>query len=149
MTSCLRHNQAGGRRRRKIAGTKRRMYRGGASSCNGSAASYELSTVGTADQQWNNTFIRGGPFSGSIQNLAGTQPSVVAGAIPSAANLKLIQSAGGHMKKMGGKSRSRKGGNWGMVVSKAAVPFGLWAAQNMYGKRYTRRNSSRNYRSCK
>lgn len=144
---------SGGSRRR---GRKQRKMRGGYSS----AATYEMATVGSENDQYNNTFIRGGPFGASIQNLAGTQPSNVAGAFPSAANLKLIQSAGSRRRrrrggntssssnpsdpdlKNGGKrrrSRSKRGGYWGNVISQALVPFTLLFAQNRYGTRKQRK----------
>jgi len=141
--------------RTKCAGrrTKRRgqkKMRGGMSSP--SAHGFVQGVVGNVNQQWDNTFIRGSPFGASIQNLAGTQPSVVAGAFPSAAHLKLIQSAGSRRRMggkhsnsdsessshSGGKKRSKRGGYWGKVLSQALVPFSLWFAQNKYGTRKNR-----------
>ena len=133
--------------------------RGGMSSP--SAHGFVQGVVGNGNQQWDDTFIRGGPFGASIQNLAGTQPSVVAGAFPSAAQLKLIQTAGSRRRRRrggadtpsdssssssseegksssgtssGGK-RTKRGGYWGKVLSQALVPFSLWFAQNRYGTR--------------
>jgi hypothetical protein len=143
----------GGGKRTKRRGHKK--MRGGMSSP--SAHGFVPSVVGNGNQQWDNTFIRGGPFGGSIQNLAGTQPSVVAGAFPSAAQLKLIQSAGSRRriggvktssdssssssfsseegKSSSGGKRTKRGGYWGKVLSQALVPFSLWFAQNKYGTR--------------
>ena len=147
--------------RTKCAGrrTKRRgqkKMRGGMSSP--SAHGFVQGVVGNVNQQWDNTFIRGSPFGASIQNLAGTQPSVVAGAFPSAGQLNLVQSAGSrrHMgwkhsnsdsdsnthsessSHSGGKKRTIRGGYWGKVLSQALVPFSLWFAQNKYGTRKNR-----------
>lgn len=138
--------------------TKRRGHkkmRGGMSSP--SAHGFVQGVVGNVNQQWDNTFIRGSPFGASIQNLAGTQPSVVAGAFPSAGNLSLIQSAGSRRrrrrgganipsdstssssseegKSSSGGKRTKRGGYWGKVLSQALVPFSLWFAQNRYGTR--------------
>ena len=135
----------GGSRRKR--GQKQRKMRGGSS---GSAWKYELDTVGSGQQQFNDVFVRGGQFGAAIQNLSGSQPSVVAGAIPSAANLKLIQSAGGKKRRgssmkggkcglIGGGTRRKKGGYWGKVISQALVPFGLLFAQNRYGTRKHRK----------
>jgi hypothetical protein len=118
------------------------------------ASEWELANVGTVDQQWNNVFVKGGPFGASVQNLAGTQPSLVAGAFPSAAQLNLIQSAGSRRRRRGGntpstssltsdsssslqnggKRRTKRGGYWGKVLSQALVPFSLLFAQNRFGR---------------
>jgi len=155
-TSTTKGMRGGSRSRRR--GRKQRKMRGGYSS----AATFQVQNVGSENQQYNNTFIRGDPFGASIQNLAGTQPSVVAGAFPSAANLSLIQSAGSRRRKRrggnsstssssnpsdsdlqnGGKRRSRRakrGGYWGNVISQALVPFSLLFAQNRYGTRKHRK----------
>ena len=129
----------GGKRRIKKSKSARRSKRGGYSS----AATYEMATVGNTNQQWDNVFVRGSDFGAAVQNLSGTQPSVVNGAIPSAANLALIQSAGskkgskGTRKARGTRKgkRSKKGGYWGSVLSQAAVPFSLWFAQNRLTRR--------------
>ena len=154
MTTSL---SSGGSRRR---GRKHRKMRGGDGYT--SAATFQVQNLGSENDQYNNTFIRGGPFGASIQNLAGTQPSVVAGVFPSAANLSLIQSAGSRRRrrrggnstsnssgnpadpdlKNGGRRRSRRvkrGGYWGNVISQALVPFSLLFAQNRYGTRKHRK----------
>ena len=150
-------SSSGGSRRR---GRKHRKMRGGDGYT--SAATFQVQNLGSENDQYNNTFIRGGPFGASIQNLAGTQPSVVAGVFPSAANLSLIQSAGSRRRrrrggnstsnssgnpadpdlKNGGRRRSRRvkrGGYWGNVISQALVPFSLLFAQNRYGTRKHRK----------
>jgi len=95
------------------------------------ASEWQMANVGTENQQYNNVFVKGGPFGAAVQNLAGTQPSLVAGAFPSAGQLNLIQSAGS--RKSHGK-RTKRGGYWGSVISKALVPFTLLFAQNRLGK---------------
>jgi hypothetical protein len=144
-------NAVGGRRTKRRAHKRsHKKMRGGMNSP--SAHGFVEGVVGNGDQQWNDTFIRGGPFGASIQNLAGTQPSLVAGAFPSAANMKLIQSAGSRRRRggattssssssgssstpmAGGKRRTKRGGYWGSVISKALVPFSLLFAQNRFGR---------------
>jgi len=133
-------SMSGGRRRRRKS--HRRSMRGGMG-----ASEWELNNVGGMNKQWDNVFIKGGNFGNAVQNLAGTQPSVVAGAFPSSANLNLIQSAGAR-RKMGGRKRSKRGGNWGSAISQALVPFSLWFAQNRFGsrKQRTQKYSTRKYR---
>jgi hypothetical protein len=136
-------NAVGGRR------TKRRGHKRSHKKLRGGASAHQFveSVVGNGNQQWDDTFIRGGPFGASIQNLAGTQPSLVAGAFPSAGQLKLIQSAGSRRRRRGGatpstssssmyggKRRTKRGGYWGNVISKALVPFSLLFAQNRFGR---------------
>jgi hypothetical protein len=125
------------------------------------ASEWQLLNLGTENQQYDNVFVKGGPFGAAVQNLAGSQPSVVAGAFPSAANLKLIQSAGSRRRRRGGnttssltsssssntssslmnggKRRTKRGGYWGSVISKALVPFSLLFAQNRFGTRKHRK----------
>ena len=151
MVSSVHKSKSGGSRSRR----RGKKMRGGYTS----AASFQVENLGNANDQYHNTFIRWGPFGASIQNLAGTQQSVVAGSFPSAANLKLIQSAGSKRRKIrggdtnsnnsdsressiGGKRRSRRakrGGYWGNVISQALVPFSLLFAQNRYGTRKHRK----------
>lgn len=144
----------GGKHTRRAHKRSHKKMRGGKG-----ASEWELANVGTLDQQWNNIFVKGGPFGAAVQNLAGTQPSVVAGAFPSAAQLNLIQSAGSRRRRRGGntpststptseasssfpqnggKRRTKRGGYWGKVLSQALVPFSLWFAQNRFGR--TRKN---------
>ena len=58
---------------------------------------------------------------------------------PTAQNLALIQSAGRR------RARSRKGGNLGATISRAAVPFTLMGMQNTFGKRMSRKHKSRKH----
>jgi hypothetical protein len=87
----------GGKRRVKKSKSARRSKRGGYSS----AATYEMATVGNTNQQWDNVFVRGSDFGAAVQNLSGTQPSVVNGAIPSAANLQSPRYPKGKKKQKG------------------------------------------------
>lgn len=132
----------GGARRRRKSHRRRRSMRGGMG-----ASEWELNNVGGMNKQWDNVFVKGGNFGNAVQNLAGTQPSLVTGAFPSAANLNLIQSAGSR-RKMGRRTRSKRGGSFGNVFSQALVPFSLWFAQNRFGarKHSTRKSRTRKYR---
>ena len=53
------------------------------------------------------------------------------------------------MQKGKSKSRGKNGGYWGAVLEQAAVPLALLGMQQVYGKRYTRRNGSGKNRSMK
>ena len=53
------------------------------------------------------------------------------------------------MQKGKSKSRGKNGGYWGAVLEQAAVPLALLGMQQVYGKRYTRRNGSSKNRSMK
>lgn len=147
MPSTNSYSSEGRRTKRRGFSTKRHRkgMRGGTGNAP-SAHSFVQGTVGNGNQQWDNTFIRGGPFGGSIQNLDGTQPSVVAGAFPSPGQLNLIQRGAGYRRHMGGKNssssssssggkRTKRGGYWGKVISQALVPFSLLFAQNRFGTR--------------
>jgi hypothetical protein len=109
------------------------MRRGGGYT---SAATFQVQNLGSENDQYNNTFIRGGPFGASIQNLAGTQPSVVAGVFPSAANLSLIQSAGSRSRR-----RRRRGGNSTSSTSSSGSSSGNPSLSDLMngGKRRSRR----------
>ena len=117
--------------------TRGRKLRGGSVSNAGSAWNSIFETVGTGDQQWNNVFVKGGPFGNQLQNLDGTQPSVVPN------NMPVSMTGGRRTRRKGTKSRkgrsrknrTRRGGFLGNVVNQAIVPFGLLAAQQFYGKR--------------
>lgn len=60
---------------------------------------------------------------------------------PSKTDLNLIQSAGRRRHRRMKRSRSRKGGNWGEVASRAIVPFALLGLQNRFSKRRRSRKS--------
>jgi len=125
-----------GSRRRSRSGGKRRSRRGGSTS----AATYALETAGNSNTQWGNVFSNpqtmsaptgNGLWSTDLaQNVAGQRIDPNLG--------KLLQ---------GGKRRhSRKGGNLMGVVGQAAVPFGLLALQQTYGKRKHRKGGRKTRR---
>ena len=105
---------AGGKRKRR-----NKKQRGGFSS----AWKQVYDAVGSGNTQYNNTFVKGGPFHGALQNVTGTQPSSMA---------MKFGFKGGSKKRRSG--RSKKGGYWGQVLSQALVPFGLWGLQNRYSR---------------
>ena len=118
--------------------TRGRKLRGGSVANAGSAWNSIFETVGTGDQQWNNVFVKGGPFGNQLQNLDGTQPSVVPNsppATPMKGGRRTRRRGTKSKKGRSRKNRSRRGGFLGNVVNQAIVPFGLLAAQQYYGKR--------------
>ena len=44
------------------------------------------------------------------------------------------------MHRSRGRSRSKRGGNWGAVLNQAAAPLVLLGAQQMYGRRRTKKH---------
>ena len=132
---------AGGARRRtrgRKTRTRGRKLRGGSVANAGSAWNSIFETVGTGDQQWNNVFVKGGPFGNQLQNLDGTQPSVVPNsppATPMKGGRRTRRRGTKSRKGRSRKNRTRRGGFLGNVVNQAIVPFGLLAAQQYYGKR--------------
>lgn len=94
------------------------------------AAPYVLSQYGTGDTQWNNVFQGSGasPYGNQVVNMqhpGTTSPAMV----PNPATVAPPPAA----TQKGGRRR-RKGGFIGSVLSQAAVPFGLLALQQNYGK---------------
>ena len=61
---------------------------------------------------------------------------------PSQSELTLIQSAGKRKRSKINRRRSKKGGYWSEVASRAIVPFALLGLQNKFKKRGTKRKSS-------
>jgi hypothetical protein len=125
------------RRGRTHSGKKHhsRKHRGGSSGWG-----FVGKTVGGMDTQWNNVFEKGGAFGNTIQSVDGTQPTSVAmnNALSGKTDISLIQKAGKRHRKSSHsvkKSRTKKGGYWGQVLSTAAVPFGLFAIQNKFTRR--------------
>lgn len=99
------------------------------------AAPYVLSQYGNGNTQWDNVFRASGPspYGNQLVNLqhAGvTSPAMVPKPEPPAAAQK-------------GGSRRRRGGFMGSVLTQAAVPFGLLALQQHYGRRVKSRRSGR------
>jgi hypothetical protein len=110
----------------------KKMYGGDASNWVGQNFGY------TAASQYDNTFSNTG--LGNSGNLIPT----VKGA-PAVGQYNKPQ---GSLKMNGGRRRSRgkRGGNLGQVLSTAAVPFGLWGAQYMYSRRRNRALGSKTMR---
>ena len=107
------------------SGGSRRKHRGG-----NSAWKFVSDAVGSGTTQWNNVFVKGGPFGGQLQNVSGSQPS------SNAMDAVLSGKAGSMLSgQKGGKRRTKKGGYWATVINQALVPFGLWAAQNKFSRR--------------
>jgi hypothetical protein len=55
----------------------------------------------------------------------------------------LVPVSKGGRRRSRGRGRSRRGGSLGAVISQAAVPLTLLAAQQTYGRRRTRRHRRR------
>jgi hypothetical protein len=135
----------GGRRHRK------RSMRGG--SPYSSAATYGEYVNGSENSQYDRTFLQTGPYGNVPGNLLigrEGQWSQEVGA-PSAASLKLIQSAGSKRRRHRKGSRhtkKRRGGNIGQVLNQAVVPFGLLAMQQSYRRkhRHGKSKSRRRYK---
>jgi hypothetical protein len=105
--------------------TKRKGGTGAANpSSYSSASTYEMQTVGPENVQYNNVFGINGDNnpSNAIRGLQG-------------------QIAGKRSKK-NYKNRNKRGGLWGQVINQALVPFGLLGLQQIFGKRYTKKNRS-------
>jgi len=160
----------GGQHRR---GCRKRHQRGGVGNASSglitnatSAADFQMKNVGTMNQQWDNVFK--GPtnmYGATVRNLAMTEPSSPADASVTSGNAP-FQNGGrsrrhsksrkggcwglfdGNQSKKSkgrGKGRSRKGGFFGAVLQEAAVPFGLLAANNYYGKRTRKHRKHRKH----
>lgn len=116
-----------------------RKQRGGTHSP--SAAGYVYSRVGDGWTQFQNALtLQPGQNLGTLQSNDIEpigQPNFQSNqAMPSSQNLSLIQSAGKRMRN----KRTRKGGSWVDMLSRAAVPFTLLGIQNMYGKNKSRKS---------
>jgi hypothetical protein len=114
------YNKMGGKKSRKHLGGKRHK-KGGQS-----ANQYMMETVGNGDTQWNNVFKGNGNSDNAIVGLQGQSASSAmnpAAIIPNS----LMQG--------GKKHRTKKGGNFGSLISRAIVPLSLWAMQNKYSKK--------------
>lgn len=116
-----------------------RKQRGGTTSPSGWG--YVYSRVGDGWTQFQNALtLQPGQNLGTLQSNdiepIGQPNFQNAQAVPSSQNLSLIQSAGKRRRS----KRTRKGGNWGAMLSRAAVPFTLLGLQNMYGKNKSRKS---------
>ena len=116
--------------------TASRKRKGGVVDNAGSAWNSVGETVGNGNQQWDNVFVRGGPFGNQVQNLDGSQPSVVPNNLtPMNGGKRNKSKKNRSSRKNRSSKRGKKGGFWGQVINQALVPFGLLAAQQRYGKR--------------
>lgn len=88
-----------------------------------SASSYGTYVNGSGDEQFNRVFNNSSQ-SNVLVGAQGQWGQPVGN--PSASNLSLVQSAG--------KSRKRRGGLFGEVISQAVVPFGILGLQQTYRK---------------
>jgi len=137
----------GGRRHRK------RSMRGGASYPYSSAATYGEYVNGSENSQYDRTLSLTGPYANVPGNLLIGREGQWSHDVgtPSAASLKLIQSAGSKRRRHRKGSRNtkkRRGGFIGQVVNQAVVPFGLLAMQQSY-RRKNRSNKSKSRRRYK
>jgi hypothetical protein len=103
------------------------------------AAPYVLSQYGDGNTQWDNVFRGTGPspYGNQLVNLQHpgvTSPAMVPKPEPPAPPAAT---------QKGGSRRRRRGGFMGSVLSQAAVPFGLLALQQSYGRRMKSRRMSR------
>jgi len=103
------------------------------------AAPYVLSQYGDGNTQWDNVFRGSGPspYGNQLVNLQ--HPGVTSPAMVPKPEPPAPQAAG----QKGGSRRRRRGGFMGSVLSQAAVPFGLLALQQSYGRRMKSRRSGR------
>ena len=156
-SKCGSSKMSGGRgrsQRRQRQQKRGRHQRGGvgngASGGYSDGSSYVLSKYGDGNQQWDNVFVKGSQWGNQLTTLDGSQPSSPLSFYNSQKGgrargrsqrrQRMSQSQGGRsMRRQRGQTRSRKGGFFGNVLQEALVPFGLFAAQNAYGKR-TRKN---------
>jgi hypothetical protein len=122
-----RHSRSHSRRSRGRSRTLSRSYKGGANYTSGTT--YGQYVNGGTNDQFGRVFNQGGDFAGRQSNVLigaqgqwGSSPGM-----PSAQNLALVQKAG--------KSRRKRGGFLGDIISQAVVPFSLLAMQNRYGSK--------------
>ena len=137
----------GGRRHRK------RSMRGGASYPYSSASSYGEYVNGSENSQYDRTLSLTGPYANVPGNLLIGKEGQWSNAVgtPSAASLKLIQSAGSkrrRQRKGTKQTKKRRGGNIGQIINQAIVPFGLLAMQQSYRRkhRHGKSKSRRRYK---
>lgn len=103
------------------------------------SAPYVLSQYGDGNTQWDNVFRSSGPspYGNQLVNLQ--HPGVTSPAMVPKPEPPAPPAAG----QKGGSRRRRRGGFMGSVLSQAAVPFGLLALQQHYGRRLKSRRSGR------
>jgi hypothetical protein len=132
--------------------SKARSQRGGDLGGNpASSWGWGLGTVGGGWTQFMNSLsLQPGQNLGAAQsnnivpvgnvNAQTSQPGIgpnLTGAVP---------QSGGKRRRHRHKRSAKRGGNIGAVISQAAVPGILLAAQNMYGKRTRKHRQSRRHR---
>jgi len=117
----------------------RRMAMAGGSNYS-DAASYGMYVNGTGPAQWARTMDQAGPY-GQIQGnvIIGAQGQNVtpSSQMPTAANLKLVQSAG---------RRRKRGGFLGEVVNQAIVPLSILGMQQTFRRNRNKRAGRRTRR---
>ena len=122
---------------RKHRNSRKRRMTGGNST---SATTYAANVVGGLNSQFARTFDQSGAY-GNIQGarIIGTsgQNTPTASQMPSASQMRLIQSAGNKRKK--------RGGFVGQVINQAIVPFGLLGMQQMYDRKRKKTYKNRRY----
>jgi hypothetical protein len=103
------------------------------------AAPYVLSQYGNGNTQWDNVFRGSGPspYGNQLVNLQ--HPGVTSPAMVPKPEPPAPPASG----QKGGSRRRRRGGFMGSVISQAAVPFGLLALQQSYGRRMKSRRTGR------
>ena len=152
-----RKNKRGGTGNPNLPYSQPVSYGGGYSS----ASSYGTYVNGSGDSQYNRVFSQTSPDAGNpSNNIWGVQgQNLTMPQNPTPQQLSLIQSAGrrrkmsrsrsrSRMSRMG-RTRSRRGGYFGDVISQAAVPFGILALQQTFGrkgKKTQKRRVTRKYR---
>lgn len=126
---------------------------GGSAGSYSSASSYGTYVNGSGNSQYDRVFSQNSPdISNPSNNIWGVQgQNLQMPQNPTAQQLSLIQSAGAkrRTKRRMGRSRSRRGGSFGQVISNAVVPFSLLALQQTFkrkGKRTSKRRTKRRYR---
>ncbi len=127
--------------RKRGRGSRKHGHRGGELAGNpASAWGWGLGTAGNGWTQFMNSLtLQPG------QNIAAAKSNdLVPVGNPNANEpLQSVKMNGGRKRKHG-KSRSRKGGNWGAVLNQAAAPLALLGANQYFGKR-SRRHRSRKH----
>ena len=130
------------RRSQSKSKTMRRSQRGGDLAGNPpSSWGWGMGTVGNGWTQFMNSLtLQPGQSAATAQsnnivpvnniNAQDSQPSIgsnLQGAVPS-------NAVGGGKRRRRNKSRAKRGGSWGSILSQAAVPGVLFAAQQSFGK---------------
>ena len=108
------------------------------------AAPYVLSQYGNGNTQWDNVFTGSGasPYGNQLVNLQ--HPGVTSPAmVPNPATVAPPATTAPPAGQKGGSRRRRRGGFMGSVLTQAAVPLGLFALQQSYGRRLKSRRTGR------